>query len=98
MTEKAKTGFKKAGGLKLALMHAPTLGSTLAEWNQAVDDGEEFMRRWGWQAAALGWTVESLAGLIWNLRGRQVAAMTAKEATLRDTGGKITFYRRCPAS
>lgn len=35
----------------------------LADWEQAVGDGREFLARWGQQADALGWTAHDLFGL-----------------------------------
>src|SRR6516225_7917446 len=33
------------------------------DWRQAIEDGRQFLARWGEQAAALGWTADDLFGL-----------------------------------
>jgi hypothetical protein len=76
---------------------------------EALADAEAFLRRWGAQAAALGWQADDLfgldpvaplrrydkMGLIWLLHGQPVVALTAGTATIRtSSGGAVTFYRR----
>jgi hypothetical protein len=34
-----------------------------ADWQQATEDGRRFLRRWGQQAATIGWTARDLFGL-----------------------------------
>jgi hypothetical protein len=34
-----------------------------ADWQQAMEDGRRFLRRWGQQAATIGWTARDLFGL-----------------------------------
>jgi len=34
-----------------------------ADWQQAIEDGRRFLRRWGEQAATIGWTARDLFGL-----------------------------------
>ena len=34
-----------------------------ADWQQAIEDGRRFLRRWGEQAATIGWTARDLFGV-----------------------------------
>jgi len=89
----------------------------VARWQQCVEDGREFLAKWGSQAEALGWTSADLfglhqpperphpsyrrlsrydcTGLCWLLDGREVVALTADTASIRNpTSGSVTVYRR----
>jgi hypothetical protein len=71
---------------------------TSEAWRQAENDAYQFVEKWGHQAVAFGWTEENVIGLIWSLRGRRVAAMTARRAAIVSASGAVTFYRRMTAS
>ena len=61
----------------------------------AIDDAGRFLDRWGSQAAALGWSDEALfgvpeygaKGLLWELEGMEVVALSEQTAALSDDGG-----------
>lgn len=60
------------------------------QWWQAIDDASRFLDRWGDTATALGWSVADLfervdvgcCGLVWELAGRDVIAITETTAVL----------------
>lgn len=82
-------------------------------WQQIVDDGGEFLDRWGRQAAGLGWRAVDVfgvnrdasqnrydgMGLVSLLEGHHVIAITADTARI-DRGGsaQTTFYRKTMAA
>lgn len=74
----------------------------------AVADASIFLRDWGHQAEALGWSAEDLfcvdpvaplarydtMGLVWMLQGQRVVALAADAATIKsDSGSLLKFYR-----
>lgn len=75
----------------------------------ALADATIFLRDWGAQARALGWSAEDLfgihpvaplgrfdvMGLVWMLEGQRVVALTAEAATIKASiGSLLKFYRR----
>ncbi len=77
-------------------------------WQQLVDDGGNFLDRWGRQAAALGWqavdvfgvdpampdTVYRSMGLLPLLAGRMVCAITTDTARIDCGNGVTQSFRR----
>lgn len=90
----------------LALQVAPPEGVIESRWRQAVDDAARFLGGWGSTAAALGWpagdlfelTPSGCSGLVWELHGREVIALTADEAILspNDRTERAWFCRPLP--
>jgi len=99
------------------LLVEPPAHISVERWQQAVEDGRNFLAAWGEQADALGWDSRDLfgldippadphpsysrlsrydnTGLCWLLQGKEVIAMTADTATIRNPStGAITIYRR----
>jgi hypothetical protein len=93
------------------LRGAPTArGYPPHAWQQLVLDAEDFLGRWGAQAARLDWPAWELfgchrrapfgriqgMGLVLLLRGRDLVALTADEAVIRTATGVHQTYRRKP--
>lgn len=63
---------------------------TEERWRQAIDDAGRFLDQWGEKATAFGWPASDLFdhaehgahGLLWELDGRPVLALTADGAAL----------------
>ena len=82
-----------------------------ARWRILVTDAQQFIERWGVQAARLGWNAYDVfgvnatkpvervdaAGLVRLLDGRPVVALTAGEAVIQSpTGSRLTYRRKPP--
>ncbi|MFG1319221.1 hypothetical protein [Xanthobacter autotrophicus] len=76
----------------------PTGISTL-HWDQALADADRFLARWGSCAADLSWSVADIfevpgnwiGGLVWELRGGDVIALTRRDATIECEGQRASF-------
>jgi hypothetical protein len=55
-------------------------------WQRCIEDSRTFFRKWGRQAARLGWSAQDLLhdemGLLWSLNGQTVTDLGAKTAKL----------------
>lgn len=79
-------------------MEVPTGISTL-HWDQALADADRFLARWGSCAADLNWSVADIfevpgswiGGLVWELRGGDVIALTRRDATIECEGQRASF-------
>ena len=68
-----------------------------SDWLQALNDAGMFLDTWGSQAAKLGWSPADLfewvptgcCGLIWELRGRQVVALTEDGAAIGEDENSV---------
>jgi hypothetical protein len=95
------------GFAKLGTMPRPA-GVLPKDWLKLVDNAGLFIDRFAHQAAALGWTTESifgchpaapiarldLAGLIWLIGDGEIIAITTMTAKIRTQGGAILTYQR----
>jgi hypothetical protein len=96
-------------GARLSLLNVAIVPRSIlpARWSQILADADVFLRRWGKQALALGWSEVDLfavppgperwgrGGLVMALSGRPVIAMTAEAATIQRPQGPATrYYRR----
>jgi hypothetical protein len=86
----------------------PPRGFSPARWLQLVNDSGLLLDRWGTNLDALGWTDTDVwgcdlaapdqrldnAGLALAVSGREVMCVTSSTATIKTTGGTLTFYRR----
>jgi hypothetical protein len=75
-------------------------------WCQLIDDGGQFLDRWGMEAARLGWsaldvfgvrpaapsTTFDAIGLVPLIRGGDVVAIGSDRATIRMQGGTLLTY------
>ena len=75
------------------LNHQEPLGVSENEWRLALDDGGRFLDAWGADAATMRWTAGELfdvpregrpGGLVWQLKGKRVAALGEDQARLSD--------------
>jgi hypothetical protein len=85
-------------GIELATLRAANPTGDDRRWRQACSDASRFLRNWGEEARALGWTADDLfglhpiaplarydaMGLVWLLCGQPVAAITEAEALLQN--------------
>jgi hypothetical protein len=94
------------GMVRLAGMPAP-IESSPARWKQIQADADAFMSRWHEQATALGWTTGNLfgfdpqqrdgnVGLVIDIRGDRVVALTRDFAALKTAQGHRWHYRLMP--
>ena len=93
---------------RLSTLAAPAMVRP-QRWSLLTRDARRFLRDWGAQAAALGWTTPDIfgahpthplqrldcAGLVWLLHGDDVMAITSASACMRTSrGATLTYYRR----
>jgi hypothetical protein len=85
-------------------------GFSYDAWCQLIDDGGQFLDRWGMKAARLGWsaldvfgvhpaapsTTYDAIGLVPFIRGGDVVAIGSDRATIRTQGGTLLTYLRRP--
>jgi hypothetical protein len=97
------------GVARLSTLPLPTIVRR-ERWCLAIRDARRFLRDWGAQASALGWTTLDVfgahpthplqrldaAGLIVLLCGAEVVALTADTARIRKRSGAILSYERRP--
>lgn len=89
----------------------PPSGFAEPRWRRLADDGRRFLRRWGVEAVAAGWTTTDLfglhptapaarydaMGLVALIAGGDVVAITSRFATIRMASGScLTYYLRLP--
>jgi hypothetical protein len=94
------------GVARLTAMSVP-MGTPEERWQLFVDDSWRFMNTWAVTASQLGWTPEDLfgvcrsgptkrvdlAGLLWLMNGRELAAIDAHGVAIRCATGSIQTYR-----
>jgi hypothetical protein len=82
------------------LNHETPSWAPLQEWERAINDGGLFLDRWGNMAVQWDWTAADLfdpwreggqGGLVWQLNGEEVEALSKDQA--RTEGGR-TIKRR----
>ncbi|MFG1464200.1 hypothetical protein V5F77_15020 [Xanthobacter sp. DSM 24535] len=75
------------------------VGISTLHWDQALADADRFLARWGSCAGHLGWSVVDIfevpgnwiGGLVWELCGGEVIALTRREATIECEGLRASF-------
>jgi hypothetical protein len=75
------------------------VGISTLHWDQALADADRFLARWGSCAGHLGWSVVDIfevpgswiGGLVWELRGGDVIALTRRDATIECEGQRASF-------
>jgi hypothetical protein len=108
----ASTGVPTEWSEGVALLRAAPSprGYPPHSWQQLVLDAEDFLGRWGAQAARLNWPTWELfgchrrapwdrldgMGLVLLLRGKELAALTGGAAVIRTATGAHQTYRRKP--
>ena len=95
------------GMARLMELPAP-LECPLDRWKQIQTDAERFMLSWAEQAQALGWSTSDLfgydpqkahgiVGLVIDIRGDRVVALTEEFAAIKKADGHRWHYRHMPA-
>jgi hypothetical protein len=73
------------------LNHQKPSSVSETEWCRALDEGGQFLDRWGYVAYAFGWTPGEIfdvsAGLVWRLSGEPVEFIGSEHVKL--SGGRV---------